>query len=297
MTAFVPSYDVETNEAHDNDACLASCRAVVELHERLGIPATLFIVGKALVAREPEYRAMLRGNPLFEVASHSWSHQLLAEHPYGSTPLASYEWPAELKQGKDAVEQMTGQECSGFRPACGWPDGLNVLPLLPWAVKTTGFAYVSSQLWGPGFTMPAPLRSPWRYAVSRLWEMPTPLMRPWRYAVPGLWEMPAHGWHDNILSGVSPGQYRVRWPFFPWTFAGAVTWPDSDPAPYLRCIEWASRFVPELPYLSFIWHPWSLCQIDPTLGYVEKTLRYVRECGGTYSTFAQEYARNATDNG
>jgi len=50
---------------------------VVQVHRRHEIPATLFCTGRALEAREAEFRAFrseTEGDPLFDVQDHSYSH-------------------------------------------------------------------------------------------------------------------------------------------------------------------------------------------------------------------------------
>lgn len=173
MPAFLPAYDAERP-----GACLTAARALVALHERLGLPATFFVVGE-LLRDEPEWRHLL-ASPLFEVASHTWSHKLLRPAPNGDPAVSDDERLEEITRGKQAVEDIFGRFCAGVRPANGYPEGLDGDRWLMGEVAQAGYQYVSSHLWGPGYT-PAPLRKPWRYGP------------PW----PGLWELPAHGPHDT----------------------------------------------------------------------------------------------------
>ena len=75
MTHYIAAYDAEVAE------CLPACRKIVEVHRRHEMPATFFIVGRALQADADEYRRLL-DDPLFEVASHTWSHGMLRDHPF-----------------------------------------------------------------------------------------------------------------------------------------------------------------------------------------------------------------------
>ena len=49
----------------------------------------------------------------------------------------------------------------------------------------------------------------------------------------------------------------------------------------------------EMPYVSFIWHPWSLHQFDPAMNAVESTFQYVKDIGMEFSTFGREWKRAA----
>ena len=72
MTLYIAAYDAESAE------CLAACRRIVQAHRRHELPATFFITGKVLEADPDEYRRLL-DDPLFEVASHTYSHKMLMQ--------------------------------------------------------------------------------------------------------------------------------------------------------------------------------------------------------------------------
>ena len=69
-TRYIAAYDTES------PACLAACRKIVEVHKRFEMPATFFILGKTLDANPDEYRQLL-DHPLFEIATHTYTHQML----------------------------------------------------------------------------------------------------------------------------------------------------------------------------------------------------------------------------
>jgi peptidoglycan/xylan/chitin deacetylase (PgdA/CDA1 family) len=67
-------YDTETDDA---DAMRGFLPKLVAVHRAHRIPVTLFCTGRMLEAREAEFRdfaAEVRGDPLFEIQSHSYSH-------------------------------------------------------------------------------------------------------------------------------------------------------------------------------------------------------------------------------
>lgn len=74
MTVYVAAYDTESPK------CLAACRKIVEMHRKYDVPASFFIVGKVLEANPDEYRELL-DDPFFEIASHTYSHKMLRNHP------------------------------------------------------------------------------------------------------------------------------------------------------------------------------------------------------------------------
>jgi hypothetical protein len=46
-----------------------------------------------------------------------------------------------------------------------------------------------------------------------------------------------------------------------------------------------------LPYVSPIWHPWSLYRFDPAMRMLQLTFAYVRELGLEATTFEAEWQR------
>ncbi len=67
-------YDVEARDAADvTPRFLVQARI---LHNRLGVPATLFIVGQTLEQWASEFQA-IAADPLFDLQQHTYAHQLL----------------------------------------------------------------------------------------------------------------------------------------------------------------------------------------------------------------------------
>ena len=86
-TAYIAAYDTES------PACLQACRKIVEVHKRLKMPATFFITGKTLEGNAGEYKELL-AHPLFEVASHTWSHKMLRENVFCGPAASATPGPA-----------------------------------------------------------------------------------------------------------------------------------------------------------------------------------------------------------
>lgn len=91
---------------------------------------------------------MLGEVPNFEIASHTYSHIILRDHPFcGRTPDFETR-KQELVRGKELVEQTFQRPCPGLRPGCGFYNALRGDQWLVDNVAEAGFGYVSSLLWG-----------------------------------------------------------------------------------------------------------------------------------------------------
>mgnify|MGYP000911727872 FL=1 len=115
-TLYIAAYDTESQ------GCLAACRKIVEVHKRLEMPATFFLVGRTLEANAAEYKALL-SDPLFEVASHTWSHKLLCDNAMCGKAVSPEEKREEILKSKALIEQVFERPCVGLRPAVGFDTG------------------------------------------------------------------------------------------------------------------------------------------------------------------------------
>jgi peptidoglycan/xylan/chitin deacetylase (PgdA/CDA1 family) len=279
-TRFLPAYDTE-----QPNRCLPACKAITAVHERFGAPGTFFIVGRLLESVEaPEYRTLLGGSPLYEVASHTYSHKKLAANPIITIPIHD-DRRGELRKSKDLVEQTFGRPCPGFRPAFGFAEGLHGDRELVDEVAAAGYRYVSARLWGPETTLPALLVGPETYAAE---------------GHPELWEMPGHGWHENGLKATNlttTPRRIILWPMpMPEVVPpGPIKTPEEEFAINRIFMDRAVELG--LPYVTFIWHPWSLHQFDPAMRMLELTFQYARDIGMELATFSDEWKRISAGNG
>ena len=266
MTRYIAAYDTE------HATCLAAVRKIVDVHLRHEMPATFFVVGQTLQADAGEYRRLLDA-PLFEVATHTWSHGMLRDHPLCGPALPPAGIAEEVRRGKAAVEEVFERPCLGLRPGCGFVEGLRGAPDALRAIDEADLRYVSSLAWGPDYSMPAPLNQPFRYAEDGFAD---------------LWELPAHGWHDNLLKDHNRwGPRRLTlWP---------PEMPEAIPPGFVRTareefevnrvfLDAAAR--DELTFVALIWHPWSLDRLDPAMEMLDLTFRHVRQLGLTATTYA-----------
>jgi len=277
---YIAAYDTEMHETRrfglGVPTCLEACRRIVAVHRRYRMPATFFIVGRTLEANPAEFRELL-DDPLFEVASHTYSHRMFRNHPICGPAASLAEIEVEIRRGKAVVEEVFGRPCLGLRTGCGFTDGLQGAPEILGLIADAGYRYVSSQLWGPDFSLPIPLYPPFTYAED---------------GFPGVREFPGHGWHENLLKGNNRifGQGPARVLLFPPLMPEAI--PD-------RCIEtpeeefainriFLDRAVTEsAAYVSLVWHPWSLMLFDPPMRMLELTFEYVQSRGLRPTTFAR----------
>lgn len=269
MTQYIAAYDTES------PACLAACRKIVEVHRRHEMPATFFIVGTTLEANRREWVELL-DDPLFEVASHTYSHKMLRDHPVCGPAASPGQREIEIRRGKQVVEDAFGRECVGLRPGCGFANAMSGAAEELRHIADAGFRYVSSLLWGPDYSLPARVERPFTYVAD---------------GFPGLWELPGHGWHENILkktTSVSMRRLTLWPPELPAAIPAAhVETPEEEFAVNRVFLDAAIR--DDAPFLSLIWHPWSLDRFDPDMKMLELTFAYARERGMDPCTYADIY--------
>jgi len=269
---FVPAYDAE-----QPGACLAACRRIADVHRRRGIPATFFIVGKLLESEAAAFRELLDEPELFEIASHTYSHRMLRDHPVCGRAAGEGGIREEILRGTELVEDCFGRACVGIRPGCGFERGLAGAPAVLKEVADAGLRYVSSQAWGPHMTLPAPLARAYTYEGDGYGD---------------LWEFPAHGWHENVLKGHNavPGRLLLWPPLYPECRpARFVETPAEEFAVHRFFID---RAVADgLEYVSLIWHPWSLGRFDPPMTMLDLVFDHVAARGMTFARYEDLWRR------
>jgi len=266
MTLYVAAYDTESPE------CVEALPRIVEAHREYGMPGTFFVTGRVL-EDAPERCRQLLDDPLFEVASHTYSHILVADHPFCGLAATDENIRADIMKGKQWVERVFERPCRGLRFPCCFPDGLKGKDAALNAVDEADIDYVSSIGWGPDFTLPAPVNEPFAYTGE---------------GRPDLWELPAHGWHENLLkdnNGLGPRRLTL-WPpespdLIPTAF---IQTPEDEFDINRRLIERAVET--EATFVSLIWHPWSLRRFDPGMRMLEMTFDFVADAGLEKTTYA-----------
>lgn len=262
---YIAAYDTESPK------CLEACRRIVEVHRKHQMPATFFIVGKTLAANAREYRQLL-DDPLFEVASHTWSHRMLLDNPFCGPATTAEGVREEIFLGKKAVEDVFQKPCVGVRSGCGFVNGLRGAKHVLGQIAEAGFSYVSTLLWGKDYSLPVPLYQPFTYGEE---------------GFPNIWELPGHGWHENVLKNHNGwGSRRVAlWPAempeaIPPTF---IKTPEEETAVNRVFLEKAVRDA--VRFVSLIWHPWSLLRFDPQMKMLDQTFEAVKQLGLRPTTY------------
>jgi peptidoglycan/xylan/chitin deacetylase (PgdA/CDA1 family) len=268
-TRYIAAYDTES------PACLAACRKIVEVHKCYDMPATFFILGKTLDANPAEYREILN-HPLFEVATHTYSHRMLRDNDFCGSAIPMDERRKEIFQGKESVERVFERPCIGLRPGCGFDNALRGEPAVLELLREAGIRYVSSLLWGPDYSLPALLTEPFNYKED---------------GFPDLWELPGHGWHENLLkdhNGWGPRRLTLWPPPFPEAIPKAFCKTPKDEFEVNK-VFLDRTYQTNKPFVSLIWHPWSLDKFDPDMKMLELTFTHVRRLGLKSCTYAQLY--------
>jgi peptidoglycan/xylan/chitin deacetylase (PgdA/CDA1 family) len=271
---YIAAYDTES------PACLVACRKIVEVHKRYQMPATFFIVGKTLEANAAEYKQLL-DDPLFEIATHTYSHRMLRDNPFCGTAVSLEEKRKEIFDGKSAVERIFGRPCLGMRPGCAFDNALKGATDVLSLIREAGLKYVSSLAWGPDYSLPALLVDPFSYEAD---------------GYPDLWELPAHGWHENLLKNNNKfGPRRITlWP---------PEMPEAIPPKFISTPKeefdidkiFINKAVKtDKTFVSLIWHPWSLHSFDPEMKMLELVFTYVRKLGLKQITYADLYKSVST---
>ncbi len=286
MSAYVAGYDAEavyawwdcefTEHTGDNyndvvsyegdrlSECVAGIRAVAEAHLERGAPATFFIVARLLDAARRELVDIL-DHPIFEVASHSYTHPDIKDYLHDDHRLRH-----EIADSKKAIEDAFGRAVIGFTTPGGYEDGYIGQPKVPEILCEAGYRYLRSVGTGPHYSMPAPLHQPFWYDAEGCAE---------------LLEIPTHAWHDNVLTGQHG---LVAWPpTLPWDYPTRMpTDAQGVYEAYAPGIDHAARagLVAYVP----TFHPWSIYRIDQRAAHIAMLLDHadgmldIRSCGQLY---------------
>ena len=260
---YIAAYDTES------PSCIENLEKIVNMHKRHKMPATFFIVANILNMNNKLMVKKLLDDPLFEIASHSFSHKVVLDHPICGKAKDARK---EIIDSKKMLEDIFGKEIIGFRTPCGYPEGLKGQNAMLELVNEAGYKYISTLLWGPGFSLPADIVEAFPYEKDGYKE---------------IWEIPGHGWHENALKGHS----KIGLPLIVWP----SKWPDvAIPKNYIKTpieefevnkyfLDTAKKENKE--HITFIWHPWSLGMFDKEMKMLDLTFSYIKKQEFSTSTF------------
>lgn len=172
------TFDLEDHRPNDRAELRypAMTERVLDLLDRLGVRATVFVVGEVAAERPELVRAVAdRGH---EIGLHGWRHTPLTE-------LTPSVFRAETARGRQVLEACTDQVVTAYRAPT-----FSLVPATMWATEVLadlGFAYSSSVLpaANPLFGWPGAPATPFRWP-SGLVELPSPVLGLGRWKVPHL---------------------------------------------------------------------------------------------------------------
>lgn len=272
MTRYVAAYDTESLR------CIHGVRSIVRQHRARNAPATFFLVGELLTHAEiaAELKDLL-DDPLFEVASHTFTHELVKKHlSYGNDAPGEALLRDQIERSVGIIQDTFQREIVGFRTPCGFYTGLRGETALLRILWDNGIRFVSSKLMGRGDTVPSELSEPYWYEED--------ILRP-------LLELPGHDWHDNVLKGYN--FCPTAWPpSLPWGYPERPPrTPAEEAAIYEKGIDYAVGHG--ATYYSPILHPWSTFRFNRDAETVALLLDHARVKGMEIQNFGMQYREYA----
>jgi len=123
-------------------------RAAIDELRRLQVPATIFLAGK-WVERYPEVTRSLAGDPLFELASHSYAHRAFKAPCYGLGPaMPVAEMAPDVEHSEAVIRQYTDHPTPYFRFPGGCYDQAALDAIAPTGVKVVQYDVASGDAFG-----------------------------------------------------------------------------------------------------------------------------------------------------
>ena len=232
------------------------------LHNRLRVPATLFVVGQTLERWVPQFQA-IADDPLFDIQQHTYSHQLLKTVYIEDGRLvrvvrgvSSKETREEVRKTNELLAEHLGVQCIGLTgPWCyyrGLRDRPDILQVL-WeeGIRFTRTNGRNEHDWHP---VSMDLQPYWYDALG----------------FPEMLEIPIHGWHDCVIRDEVLG------------------WEDVDG--YVASVRpYIDRAAAEDTVFSPCQHDWSSIRADPKMRATEALIRYAQEQGLRFVSYRAYY--------
>ena len=250
MGTLLIGYDVEWRG--DGDVTPRFLEQARSLHDRLGVPATLFIVGQTLERWLPEFMAIAE-DPLFDLQQHTYSHQLLktvyiedgrsVRVVRGVSPEETRE---EVRRTNELLGTHLGIHCIGLTGPWAYYRGLRDRPDILQVLREEGIRFTRTD-----------------GRNERDWHPVTLDLQPYWYdalGFPEMLEIPIHGWHDCVIR------------------AEILGWHDVDG--YVASVRpYTDRAAAEDKVFSLCQHDWSSIRADPQMRATESLIRYARGQG------------------
>jgi len=253
-------YDVEARGAEDVTPRFLEQAKV--LHNRLGVPATLFIVGQTLEQWVPEFQAIAM-DTLFDLQQHTYSHQLLKTVHIDDGKsirvvrgVSLEETREEVRKTSELLHRHLGIECVGLTGPWCYYRGLRDRP------------DILEVLWQEGIRF---TRTDGRNEHD--WHPVSMDLQPYWYEAlgfPRMLEIPIHGWHDCVIR------------------AEVLGWEDLEG--YMESVKpYIDRAASEDKVFSLCQHDWSSIREDPEMHATERLIRYAEAQGVRFMTYRAYY--------
>ena len=257
--ALHPSLESDENWQIWLEETLASVEQITRVLKRYDAPATFCIVGKVLEKAGDDLAGLLKDNPLFDIASHTYSHMGISS----DTPEVLRQFGAELEQTSDLIARYFGADPIGFCAPGGFHKGLQGHPKQLGILSEQGYQFIVTDGVGPPEQpMPALFTQPYWYVED---------------GYPELFEIPVTGWHCNLL--FNTGHQSDDWKPAPGFADGTIL--ERLPATIeegfqARKKEFQYAIERNLVYAPAM-HPWSVYRFDPELKHIEWLIEMANE--------------------
>ncbi len=260
MGTMLIGYDVEAQQAED--VTLHFLRRVRELHNRLGVPATLFIVGQTLQQLIPEFQA-IAADPLFDLQQHTYSHRLLktvyiedGKSIRVVRGISLEEIREEVRKASELLRKHLGVECTGLTGPWCYYRGLRDRPDILQVLWEEGIRFTRTDGRNEKDWFPVSID------LQPYWYDPL--------GFPEILEIPIHGWHDCVIR------------------AEVLGWEDLDG--YVESVKpYIDRAMAEDKVFSLCQHDWSSTREDPEMRATEALIQYAQAQGVRFMSYHAYY--------
>ncbi|MGI6366874.1 MAG: hypothetical protein ACOX2L_00700 [Anaerolineae bacterium] len=278
MATILVGYDTERYE--EPDVTRHFLDVMPRLHEELGIPCTLFLLGKVIELHEPRL-APLAGKPLFDLQQHGYAHRPFKTYVMDFRELSDQEFETselfrgqpriamhrgisldevrdEVTKTKALLKERLGVENIGITCPFAYYQGLLDRPDLTDLLYDLGIRFVRS--WG---------RNYWGWC-------PTPFSeQPFTYSLHGhddMLEFPMQGWHDTL--------WKMQHGF-------------GDIEGFVSMLKSTLEEVQEHDYVwCLLAHDWSSIKEDPEMRGMRMFFEHALRQGVTFELYADYYRRH-----
>lgn len=265
-------YDTEYVE--DPEYSLRAVKAITEVHMKHSAPATFFIVGKLLEVKGEDFEKVL-DKDLFDIQSHTYSHQILKDHKMVGKRPGLEVIDFEIKRAKELIKSTFGREAIGLRGPVGYYQGLQGQREVLEIIWKNGIRFVSTDGCGIYDTFPAPFNQPYWYENN---------------GFPGILEIPSQGWHENVLKGYN--QYTGIWPLdLPWLEKHPSEPPKTPEEEFAIHKRWLDYAIQNDLVFSPYEHPWSVYRFNPEARTIHLILSYAERNDMEIMTYLDLYEK------